>query len=229
MTRVLVADDQDLVRAGLAALLRAAPGIDAVDEAGSGLDAAESAARNRPDVILMDIRMPGLNGIAATAKILAEHRDGPPPRVLILTTHDLDEYLYAALHAGACGFLLKDTPPHRLLAAIAEVAEGDLPFAPSIVRRLVETYVSRHSPVTVTDRALDGLTARETDVLTLIARGLSNQDIARTLGVAEGTVKTHVNRLMSKLALSSRAQAVVVAYETGLVRVGQPPGRYFLP
>ncbi|WP_027346959.1 response regulator [Hamadaea tsunoensis] len=226
-TRVLVADDQEPFRTGVAAILRVAAGIGVVDEAASGPAAVESAARHRPDVILMGVRLPGLDGIAATARIVAGHREGPAPRVLILTTHDLDEYLYAALRAGACGFLPMDTPPQRLLAAIAAVAEGDLPFAPGAVRRLVEAYVRRHTPLVVAVPDLGRLTAREIDVLTLIARGLSNTDIAGSLGVAEGTVKTHVNRLMSKLGLASRAQAVVVAYETGLVRAGGTgPGRH---
>jgi DNA-binding NarL/FixJ family response regulator len=216
MTKVLVVDDQDLIRAGIAALLRAAPGIEAAYEAKGGEEAVELAAAHRPDVILMDIRMPGVDGITATERILAEALE-PPPRVLVLTTFDLDEYVYAALQAGTCGFLLKDAGPERLLSAVSTVAGGDMLFAPSVTRRLIEAYAPRRSaPVPVPDD-LSALTGRELEVLRLVARGLSNQEIADQLVVSEGTIKTHVNRLMTKLGLRSRAQAVVVAYETGLV------------
>ncbi|MFG2618917.1 response regulator [Streptomyces sp. NPDC048507] len=222
MIRVLVVDDQILIRAGLVALLQAAPGIEVVGEAEDGEGAVARAAETRPDVILMDIRMPGLDGTAATERILARAVD-PLPRVLVLTTFDLDEYVYAALRAGASGFLLKDTGPERLIEAVAAVARGDVLFAPSVTRRLIEAYVNRSDPVPDTPAALDALTAREREVLRLTARGLSNTEIAELLFISEATVKTHLNRTMSKLALDSRAQAVVVAYETGLVVPGGPP------
>ncbi|MFD8984960.1 response regulator [Streptomyces sp. NPDC059564] len=221
MIRVLVVDDQILIRAGLVALLQAAPGIEVVGEAEDGESAVDRAAATRPDVILMDIRMPGLDGTAATERILAQAVD-PLPRVLVLTTFDLDEYVYAALRAGASGFLLKDTGPERLIEAVAAVARGDVLFAPSVTRRLIEAYVNRADPVPDTPAALDALTAREREVLRLTARGLSNTEIAELLFISEATVKTHLNRTMTKLALDSRAQAVVVAYETGLVVPGGP-------
>ncbi|MDI1466061.1 response regulator transcription factor [Catellatospora sp. KI3] len=218
MIDVLVVDDQVLIRAGLVAMIKATPGLSAVGEAASGEEAVALAARVRPEVILMDIRMPGLSGIAATEQILRE-AEGDPPKVLILTTFDLDEYVYAALKAGASGFLLKDTSPERLFAAITAIAGGDMLFTPSVVRRLVEAHVTATAPGTLApDLAV--LTGRELDVLRLVARGLSNAEIAGELFLSEATVKTHLNRLMSKLALSSRAQAVVVAYETGLVTPG---------
>ncbi|AZM54993.1 DNA-binding response regulator [Streptomyces sp. WAC 01529] len=223
--KVLVVDDQFLIRAGLVGLLRAAPGIEVVGEAGDGDEAVELAARTRPDVILMDIRMPGMNGITATARILAEAPE-PAPRVLVLTTFDLDEYVYGALRAGASGFLLKDSGPERLLAAVAAVGGGDALFAPSVTRRLVEAF-ARQTAGPGGDEGeplpdLAALTLREVEVLKLIARGLTNADIAERLYISEATVKTHLNRTMSKLGLDSRAQAVVVAYETGLVRPGTP-------
>ncbi|MFG2723293.1 response regulator [Streptomyces sp. NPDC048416] len=217
MTRVLVVDDQFLIRAGLVGLLRAAPGIEVVGEAGDGAEAVRQAAATRPDVILMDIRMPGMTGIEATERILAEATD-PAPRVLVLTTFDLDEYVYRALRAGACGFLLKDSGPERLLAAVAAVGGGDGLFAPSVTRRLVEAFARR--PQAGPTAALDALTTRETEVLRLTGCGMSNQDIADRLFISEATVKTHLNRAMSKLDLDSRAQAVVVAYESGLVTPG---------
>ncbi|MEV0525279.1 response regulator transcription factor [Streptomyces sp. NPDC050439] len=223
MTRVLVVDDQFLIRAGLVGLLRAAPGIEVVGEAGDGAEAVALAATTRPDVILMDIRMPGMSGIVATEKILAEAPE-PPPRVLVLTTFDLDEYVYGALRAGASGFLLKDSGPERLLAAVAAVGGGDALFAPSVTCRLVEAF-ARQAGSASDDCAepppdLRALTLREVEVLKLIATGLSNADIADRLYISEATVKTHLNRTMSKLDLDSRAQAVVVAYETGLVTPG---------
>ncbi|MDA5281651.1 response regulator [Streptomyces sp. NPDC054904] len=221
MIRTLVVDDQILIRAGLVALLRAAPGIEVVGEAEDGDGAVEVAARTRPDVILMDIRMPGLDGTAATERILAQAVD-PLPRVLILTTFDLDEYVYAALRAGASGFLLKDTGPERLIEAVSAVAQGDMLFAPSVTRRLIESYVNRADAVPDTPAGLDVLTAREREVLRLAAKGLSNTEIAGRLHIGEATVKTHLNRTMTKLDLDSRAQAVVVAYETGLVVPGTP-------
>ncbi|CAL9624710.1 response regulator [Streptomyces sp. enrichment culture] len=217
MTRVLVVDDQFLIRAGLAGLLRAAPGIEVVGEASSGDEAVSLAAETGPDVVLMDIRMPGMTGIEATERILAQ-AGATPPRVLVLTTFDLDEYVYGALRAGASGFLLKDSGPERLLAAVAAVGAGDALFAPSVTRRLVEAYARRTADEQ--PPALEALTSREVDVLRLCARGLSNVEIANRLFISEATVKTHLNRTMTKLNLGSRAQAVVVAYETGLVTPG---------
>ncbi|WP_030681752.1 response regulator transcription factor [Streptomyces rimosus] len=226
MIRVLVADDQVLIRAGVAALLRAAPDVEVVAEASDGEEAVRLAAEHRPDVILMDIRMPGVSGITATERILhgAAGAAGPVPRVVVLTTFDLDEYVYAALRAGASGFLLKDTPPHRLLSAIATVAGGDMLFAPSVTRRLVEAYArQRDEPGPEPadgPETLQALTARELEVLRHTAKGLSNPEIAARLVISEATVKTHLNRTMAKLGLCSRAQAVVLAYETGLVTPG---------
>jgi DNA-binding NarL/FixJ family response regulator len=222
MTSVLIVDDQVLIRAGLAALIHAAPGLDVAGQAASGHEAVAQAAASRPDVILMDVRMPDLNGVAATEIILAQ-AVGDPPRVLILTTFDLDEYVYTALRAGAAGFLLKDTPPERLLAAIHTVAAGDMLFAPSVMRRLIEAYGRHNDPSADRPPELDSLTAREVEVLRLVGTGVSNADIAARLTVSEATVKTHLNRTMTKLSLSSRAQAVAVAYETGLVTPGSRP------
>ncbi|MFJ3810126.1 response regulator [Streptomyces sp. NPDC090073] len=221
MTRVLVVDDQFLIRAGLVGLLDAAPGFEVVGEAGDGEEAVRLAAETRPDVILMDIRMPGVNGIEATERILAE-ADDRPPRVLVLTTFDLDEYVYGALRAGASGFLLKDSGPERLLAAVTAVEGGDALFAPSVTRRLVEAYARNQVPAPRSAPApgLEVLTSREREVLELTARGLSNGEIADRLYISEATVKTHLNRTMSKLDLGSRAQAVVLAYESGLVTPG---------
>ncbi|MFG2499860.1 response regulator [Streptomyces sp. NPDC048441] len=226
MTRVLVVDDQFLIRAGLVGLLRAAPGIEVVGEACDGAQAVELAATTRPDVILMDIRMPGMSGIVATEKILAEAHE-PPPRVLVLTTFDLDEYVYGALRAGASGFLLKDSGPERLLAAVAAVGGGDALFAPSVTCRLVEAFARQAGSGDFAEPPPDlrPLTMREVEVLKLIAGGLSNADIADRLYISEATVKTHLNRTMAKLDLDSRAQAVVVAYETGLVTPGGGGGR----
>jgi DNA-binding NarL/FixJ family response regulator len=220
--RVLVVDDQFLIRAGLVGLLNAAPGIEVVGEAEDGDEAVRVAAETSPDVVLMDIRMPGTDGVRATELILAQATD-PVPRVLVLTTFDLDEYVYGALRAGASGFLLKDSGPERLLAAVTAVRGGDALFAPSVTRRLVEAYASRagHRPREAEPPPeLDALTTREVEVLGLIGRGLSNLEIADRLYISEATVKTHLNRTMTKLDLDSRAQAVVVAYETGLVTPG---------
>ncbi|POX59333.1 DNA-binding response regulator [Streptomyces sp. Ru62] len=220
MIRVLVVDDQFLIRAGLVGLLDAAPGFEVVGEAGDGEQAVRLAAQTRPDVVLMDIRMPGVNGIEATEQILAEATDRPP-RVLVLTTFDLDEYVYGALRAGASGFLLKDSGPERLLAAVTAVDGGDALFAPSVTRRLVEAFAHQQKPVdTAPPPDLGVLTSREVEVLRLTARGLSNLEIADRLYISEATVKTHLNRTMTKLDLGSRAQAVVLAYETGLVTPG---------
>ncbi|MEV0388480.1 response regulator transcription factor [Nonomuraea sp. NPDC050643] len=221
MIKVLVVDDQILVRAGLVALLRAAPDLDVVGEAATGEEAIEQAAATRPDVILMDIRMPGMNGVTATERILAMNHD-PRPRVLILTTFDVDKYVYNALRVGASGFLLKDTPPERLIAAILTVSSGDMLFAPTVTRRLIEAYTSQAGPSAAPPSpALDLLTAREVEVLKLVGRALSNAEIATRLCVSEATVKTHLNRAMTKLNLTSRAQAVALAYESGLITPGR--------
>jgi DNA-binding NarL/FixJ family response regulator len=214
---VLVVDDQVLIRAGLAALIRATPDLEVVGEASTGDEAIALAAETKPDVVLMDLRMPDLGGIAATRRIL-ENASVDPPRVLVLTTFDLDEYVYEALRAGASGFLLKDTPPERLLPAIRAVADGDMLFAPTVTRRLVEAYTRQPEAVEQKNVDLDALTARELEVLRLVCTGLSNHEIADRLVVSEATVKTHLNRTMAKLNLTSRAQAVVLGYETGLVR-----------
>lgn len=216
--RVLVADDQALVRAGLVALLNAAPGMTPIGEAADGVEAIALVDQHEPDVVLMDIRMPVLDGIAATRQIL--DRDGPVPRIIVLTTFDLDEYVYAALAQGAAGFLLKDTPTARILAAIETVVSGDVLIAPQILRRLVENHAPRRSSA---DARLDRLTPREREVLVRIANGSSNTDIAAALVISQETVKTHVKRLTAKLDLTSRAQAVVFAYESGLVVAGRPP------
>ncbi|MEV1068533.1 response regulator transcription factor [Streptomyces sp. NPDC050263] len=218
MPTVLVADDQFLIRSGLVALLRAAPGVEVIGEAQDGEEAIELAAQTRPDVILMDIRMPGISGITATERILAQAAS-PPPKILVLTTFDLDEYVYGALKVGACGFLLKDTPPDRLLAAIDTVHAGDMLFSSSVIKGLIETYTPRPA-APEPHSALDTLTPRELEVLGLVGAGMSNSDIAQRLVLSTATIKTHVHRCMRKLTLNSRAQAVVFAYETGLTSRG---------
>jgi DNA-binding NarL/FixJ family response regulator len=216
--RVLIVDDQALVRTGFRMILDAEPDIEVVGEAVDGAEAIDMARRLRPDVVLMDIRMPELDGLEATRRLLARGGEGLP-RVLILTTFDLDEYVYEALRAGASGFLLKDTPPEQLAAAIQVVASGEALLAPSITRRVIEEFVRRPVPAPAAD-GLDELTAREHEVLTLIARGMSNAEIASQLVVSETTVKTHVARILMKLDLRDRVQAVVLAYESGLVQPG---------
>jgi DNA-binding NarL/FixJ family response regulator len=216
LTTVVVADDQDLVRSGLEMVLTAR-GIDVVGLAADGREAVETVRRNSPDVVLMDVRMPVLDGIAATSEIRAA---GLRTRVLVLTTYDLDSYVYSALRAGAAGFLLKATPPDRLVEGIETVAAGEALLAPGLTRRLIEEHVRGPAPVDGVPGALSHLTARELEVFTLIARGLSNDDIARELVVSEATVKTHVNRLIAKLDNRSRVQLVVLGYETGVVRPG---------
>ncbi|MEP6649202.1 MAG: response regulator transcription factor [Lapillicoccus sp.] len=217
MTSVLIADDQEIIRSGLRMVLES-QGINVLGEAANGAEAVDGARRLRPDVVLMDIRMPVVNGIAATATIVRERL---PSRVLVLTTYDLDGLVYAALRAGAAGFLLKTTAPDRLVAGIELVAAGEALLAPSLTRRLIEEHVRGPEPVAGTPASLSGLTAREVDVLRLVARGLTNDDIAGRLGVSPVTVKTHVNRILAKLGAETRAQAVVQAYETGLVRAGE--------
>jgi DNA-binding NarL/FixJ family response regulator len=217
MIKVLLADDQSLVRAGFRMILRAEPDIDVVGEAADGREAVAKAATHRPDVVLMDVRMPEMNGIEATRQIAAGEG---APRVLVLTTFDRDEYVYEALRAGAGAFLLKDAPEHQLLAAIRVVAEGGSLFSPSVTRRLIEQFTARGEPP-VADAHLEQLTARELEVLRLVARGLSNAEISERLVVSEHTTKTHVASILQKLALRNRVQAVVLAYETGLVRPGE--------
>ncbi|MEO6086900.1 MAG: response regulator transcription factor [Umezawaea sp.] len=214
--RVLVVDDQALIRAGLIALFKAAPGLEVVGEAADGAQAVALVADTGPDVVLMDIRMPVLDGIDATRQILATPRE-EQPRIVMLTTFDIDEYVYTALSEGASGFLMKDTPPDRIIAAVRTIAAGDLLIAPGITHRLIETYARHHRAAAAGGPRLDLLTARETEVLRLVGNGLSNAEIARRLVLSEATVKTHVKRTMGKLHLTSRAQAVVAAYESGLV------------
>ena len=215
--RVLVVDDQEIVRAGFSALLDGQPDLEVVGQASDGAEAVELAGQLVPDVILMDVRMPVLDGLAATREILAGVAPGETPRVIMLTTFDLDEYVYDALRAGASGFLLKHSSPDELAAAVRIVAAGDALLAPSITRRLVEDF-AKVQPVL--PAIAGGLTPRETDVLRLIARGQSNREIAATLVLAEQTVKTHVSRILTKLDLRDRAQAVVYAYEAGVVAPG---------
>jgi DNA-binding NarL/FixJ family response regulator len=218
--RVIVADDQALVRDGLVALLEVAPDIEVVGQAEDGEQAVALARRLRSDVVVMDIRMPVMDGLAATGQIL-EGGDGgeaPPPRVLVVTTFDLDEYVYEALAAGASGFVLKDASTDELIRAVRVVAAGEALLAPSVTRRLIAEFARRRPTLRATPGALAALTPRELEVLALIAGGLSNTEIAAQLVVAEQTVKTHVGRILGKLGLRDRAQAVVIAYETRLVR-----------
>ena len=218
MIRVLLADDQVLVRTGLRTILEDAGGFDVVGEAGDGGEAVARCAEVHPDVVLMDIRMPKLDGIEATRRIRAQPQ---PPRVVVLTTFDLDEYVYAGLRAGASGFLLKDTLAADLASAIRAVVAGDAVVAPSATRRLIERFLdSGQLPDEHAGQRLAVLTEREREVLALVARGLSNAEIAGQLYLSEGTVKTHVSHLLGKLGLRDRVQAVVLAYETGLIRPG---------
>jgi DNA-binding NarL/FixJ family response regulator len=209
---VVVADDQVLVRAGFRVLVDTAPDLRVVGEAGTGEEAVEVVRRLRPDVVLMDIRMPKVDGIEATRRILAP---GVTTRIMILTTFDLDEYVFAALRAGASGFLLKDTPPGDLLAAIRVIAAGEALLAPTVTRRLIEEFARRPAPGAA--RSMDGVTGREREVLCLIGAGLSNTEIAQRLQLTVATVKSHVGRLLMKLQARDRAQLVIAAYEAGLV------------
>lgn len=218
--RVLICDDQALVRGGFRAILSAKPGIEVVGEAENGAEALALADRRRPDVILMDIRMPVLDGVEATRRLVA---GGSPARILVLTTFDLDEYVHAAIRAGASGFLLKDVTPTELVEAIRIVAGGDALLAPSVTRRLLERFATTLPLGDRSSDALSQLTARETEVLRLLAGGLSNAEIAAELVVSEATVKTHISSVLRKLGLRDRVQAVILAYETGLVRLGNPP------
>jgi DNA-binding NarL/FixJ family response regulator len=219
--RVLIVDDQALVRAGFKMILDAEPQIDVIGEAADGREGLEAARSLRPDVVLMDIRMPELDGLEATRRLT---ENGDAPRVLILTTFDLDEYVYEALRAGASGFLLKDTPPEQLVQAIHVVAEGEALLAPSITKRLIEEFVRTGGNLPAEPPpGVKDLTSRELEVLRLIARGMSNAEIAKELFVSETTVKTHVARVLMKLGLRDRVQAVVLAYESGLVQPGASP------
>ncbi len=215
--RVVVADDQALVRTGFRLILES-EGVDVVAEADNGADAVAAVRRTRPDVVLMDIRMPQMDGLEATRRIITAAPDGP--RVIILTTFDLDHYVYAALSAGASGFLLKDVTPEHLVAAVRIVRTGDALLAPAITRRLVERFAGKDPDTTVMHRDLAALTPRELEVMGLLARGLSNAELAARLHLSEATVKTHVARILAKLRLRDRAQAVIAAYETGLVSAG---------
>jgi DNA-binding NarL/FixJ family response regulator len=215
MTTVLVVDDQTLVRAGFCFLVDASPDLEVVGEAADGRDAVAIAHGTHPDVVLMDIRMPHLDGIEATRQILSDPEAGHT-RVLILTTFDLDEYVYAALRAGASGFLLKDSPPEDLLDAIRVIAAGNALLAPSVTRTLIEEFAKRVAPYVVDERILEQITPREREVLCSVARGRSNSEIADELHMSAATAKTHVSRLLAKLGARDRAQLVVIAYETGL-------------
>ncbi|MFI7639792.1 response regulator [Nonomuraea sp. NPDC049400] len=218
MIRVLIADDQGMVRTGFTVFLSGQPDIEVVGEAADGREAVERAAALSPDVVLMDVRMPVMNGLEATRELLSRKIG---PKVLILTTFDLDDYVYEALRAGASGFLLKDASAAQLVEAVRVVAAGEALIAPAITKRLIHEFAKLGGARPVAGRRLATLTERETEVLTLVAQALSNQEIAEKLSVVEQTVKTHVGRVLMKLGLRDRAQAIVFAYETGLVRPGE--------
>jgi DNA-binding NarL/FixJ family response regulator len=223
ITRCLIADDQAMVREGFAAVLAAQPGLHVVGQAADGADAVRQTRHSDPDVVLMDVRMPVMDGLEATRQILRAAASPERPRVLMLTTFDLDDYVYEALRAGASGFLLKAATAAELVHAVRVVAAGDALLAPSVTRRLIGDFARRPRPdPPLPPAALGALTHRETEVLRLIARGLSNAEISATLVIAEQTTKTHVGRILAKLNLRDRAQAVVLAYETGLVTPGGP-------
>jgi DNA-binding NarL/FixJ family response regulator len=218
--RVVIVDDQSLVRAGFRMVLASQPDIEVVGEAGDGVEALRLLGHTQADIVVMDIRMPIMDGVEATRRLCAAS-DGPTPRVLVLTTFDTDADAFAALQAGASGFLLKNVPPEELLAAIRVVAGGEAVVAPRITRRLLDRFAGQLAPRPDGDGRVEQLTDREREVLLLVAEGLSNGEIAERLYVAETTVKTHVGRILTKLGLRDRVQAVVLAYETGLVRPGQ--------
>ncbi|MGH2633651.1 MAG: response regulator [Tepidiformaceae bacterium] len=220
MLRVVVVDDQSLVRTGFRLVLQSEPGIEVVGEAEDGVGAVQVVRENRPDVILMDVRMPRMDGIESTRRILALQLQ-PPPHIVMLTTFDMDEYVYEAFKAGASGFLLKDVSPERLVEAIRAVASGDTLLSPAVTRRLVESFLLKRPPTPKANDAAASLTAREQEVLRLVARGLTNAEIAHELVVSEATVKTHVASVLGKLGLRDRVQAVVFAYEHDIVRAGE--------
>jgi DNA-binding NarL/FixJ family response regulator len=221
LIRILLVDDQALVRAGFRMILDAEPGMEVVGEAADGREAVDQVRALRPDVVLMDIRMPELDGLEAARRILQAPEDSAP-KILMLTTFDLDEYVYEALRAGASGFLLKDTPPEQLVGAIHVIAQGEALLSPSITRRVISEFVKGTGPKPQAQfPRLQDLTARELEVMKLIARGLSNAEIAKALFVSETTVKTHVARILMKLGLRDRVQAVVLAYEAGVVQPGE--------
>ena len=217
--RVLVVDDQSMIRGGFAALLDAQEGIEVVGTAADGAGITETVRTTRPDVVLMDIRMPRVGGLEATRAVLA--MPGTPPKIIMLTTFDADEYVFAALRAGASGFLLKDSTPQELVQAVRVVAAGESLLAPRVTRALIADFVARPQRTEGADASLAALTVRELDVLKLVARGLANREIAAELVMAEQTVKTHVSRILGKLMLRDRTQLVVAAYESGLVRPGE--------
>jgi DNA-binding NarL/FixJ family response regulator len=217
MIRVLIADDQRLVRTGFRLILDLEPDMEVVGEAGDGEECLRIAARERPEVILMDVRMPVLDGIEATRRLSSA---GNPARVLVLTTFDLDEYVYRGLRAGAAGFLLKDAPREQLVSAIRQVASGDALLAPSVTRRLIERFVHATPIEDALHARIESLSAREREVLILVARGRSNAEIGRSLHIGEATVKTHIARMLAKLTARDRVEAVVLAYESGFIRPG---------
>jgi DNA-binding NarL/FixJ family response regulator len=217
VTRVLVADDEDLMRAGLVELLSSDPTIEVVGQASTGREALQLAGRLRPEVVLMDVRMPDLDGISATAELA---RSAPQSKVLILTTFEDEDYIFRSLRAGASGFLLKRTRPEELIAAVHTVAAGDALLSPSVTRRVIDRMAQQPTPELADQAVVAGLTPREREVLGLLARGLSNREIASALVVEESTIRTHVKRILMKLDLRDRVQAVIFAYETGLTRPG---------
>ena len=220
MIRVVIADDQALMRAGFRLILAAEPDIELAGEAADGAEAVRIANATSPDVVIMDVRMPGMNGIEATRALTAA---GSAARVIMLTTFDMDEYVYDALRAGASGFLLKDSPPEHLIAGIHAACRGESLLSPAITRRMIETFIARpRASVTAPDSRLTLLTPREHEVLVLLGRGRSNPEIAAALYVSETTVKTHVQRILGKLGLRDRIQAVIFAYETGIIQAGPP-------
>ncbi len=221
--RVLVVDDQELVRSGFCVILEAADGITVVGEAADGAQAVAAVAASRPDVVLMDVRMPEMDGLQAT-RLITSAEPGAGPKVVMLTTFDLDDYVYEALRAGACGFLLKDAPRRDLIAAVRAAAAGNALLAPTVTRRLIEAFARRPPAVAPSPSQLASLTAREHDILLQVARGRSNAEIAVALFVSEATVKTHIGHVLAKLGLRDRVQAVILAYEAGIVVPGEFPG-----